>query len=62
MFNNELYTVMMCSTVFGRFVDKEQAVSYAKRLARRSKHEVRIYHYDHIWVIPINGEVICFCR
>ena len=62
MFDNNLYTVMMCGTVFGRYVSEGEAVSYAKRLAHRSKHEVRIYHYDHIWVVSISGETVCFCR
>ena len=62
MFNNDLYTIMMCGTVFGRFINEEEAISYAKRLARRSKHEVRIYRYDHIWIISIDGKVACFCR
>lgn len=62
MFNNDLYTVMMCGMVFGRFANEEQAISYAKRLAHRSNQEVRMYRYDHIWIISTNGKVVCFCR
>ena len=62
MFDNDLYTVMMCGIVFGRHTSEEGAISYAKRLARRSNHEVRIYHYDHIWTVSVNGKTVCFCR